>query len=252
MPPMKQVALDGAGSGSPLYKVVKRRLAEALHRNDWKPGEVIPSEKALAERFHVSIGTLRKAVDELVAESALVRQQGRGTFVAAHSEARYVFSFFHVRRHDGYKENPEVTLAKFGRASADDYAAQRLGVAPGASLFRIQNVLKLEAVPVVVDDILLPAERFRGLTEARARARKGTLYQLYQAEFDVTVLRTEERLRSVTADKAVAGMLDVPVGAPLLQVIRVAFSFRDRPVELRYSYVNTARHEYFTAPVEEG
>lgn len=249
---MKQVALDGAGSGSPLYKVVKRRLGEALHRNDWKPGEVIPSEKQLAERFHVSIGTVRKAVDELVAESVLVRQQGRGTFVAAHSEARYVFSFFHVRRHDGYKEHPEVAMVRFGRAVADDYAAQMLGVAPGAGLFRIQNVLRLEGTPVVVDDIYLPAERFRGLTEARARARKGTLYQLYQAEFDVTVLRTDERLRSIVADKPTAALLEVAPGAPLLQVIRLAFSFRDRPVELRYSYVNTSRHEYFTAPVDEG
>ncbi|MEI2621053.1 MAG: hypothetical protein V9G09_09940 [Candidatus Nanopelagicales bacterium] len=44
----------------------------------------------------MSIGTLRRAVDELVHEHALVRRQGKGTFVAQHGNDRFLFQFFHI------------------------------------------------------------------------------------------------------------------------------------------------------------
>ena len=65
--------------GSPLYAQVKQAVLAALAQGEWKQGEAIPPEKLLAERFGVSIGTLRKAIDELAAENILVRHQGRGT-----------------------------------------------------------------------------------------------------------------------------------------------------------------------------
>jgi GntR family transcriptional regulator len=236
-------------AGVPLYQEVKRKISDVVGRGDWKPGETIPSEKRLAERYGVSIGTLRKAVDELVGENMLIRRQGRGTFVATHSESRYVYSFFHVLRHDGHKEPPGVELVAFEKMKADAYASSMLGVPPGAPLFRIVNLLRLGGLPVDVDDIRVPAALFRGLTEKRARERKVTLYQLYQADFGVTVLRTEERMRAVKADAATAPLLCVARGEPLLKVIRRALSFNDRPVELRFSYISTARHEYNAEPV---
>jgi GntR family transcriptional regulator len=71
-----------AAIGTTLYKEVKRQMLHALAAGEWNPGEAIPAEKRLCERFAVSIGTLRKAIDDLVAESILIRHQGRGTFVA--------------------------------------------------------------------------------------------------------------------------------------------------------------------------
>ena len=63
---------------------------------EWRPGEPIPSEIDLASRYSVSQGTVRKAVSELAEERVLVRQQGRGTFVASHAEERSQFPFLRV------------------------------------------------------------------------------------------------------------------------------------------------------------
>jgi GntR family transcriptional regulator len=67
-------------------------------------GKAASSEKRLAERFGVSIGTLRKAIDELVLENILVRDQGPGTFVAQHQRDRHFFRFF--RRAPGWRQDP--------------------------------------------------------------------------------------------------------------------------------------------------
>lgn len=248
---MGKQAARSAILGIPLYKGVKRELIESVRRGDWIPGDVIPSETKLSERFEVSLGTVRKAVDELSAEGFLIRQQGRGTFVATHSEDRYLFAFFHVVRQDGHKEYPNVKLIEFGKIKADRSAAAILGLETGARLFRFVNQLELGGAPVVIDEILLPERLFSRLTEKTLRERPATLYQLYQHDFSVTVIHTKERLRSVAADAFKANLLGIKTGDPLLQIIRTAFSFKEQPVELRYSYVDTRHHEYSDVTMRE-
>ncbi len=162
----------GSAIGGVLYKDVKQAILAALSEGEWKPGEVIPSERKLIERFSVSIGTLRKAIDELVAENILIRHQGRGTFVATHRQEDHFFRFFRVVRQDGHREYPTVKLARFRRAKADKDEAAALGLAVGEAVFRFTNVLSLEGNAVMIDAITVPEARFKTLTEKQLRERR--------------------------------------------------------------------------------
>jgi GntR family transcriptional regulator len=234
--------------GVPLYKTVKRKIIESMHGGEWKPGEAIPSEKSLGERFGVSIGTVRKAVDELTSENLLIRHQGRGTFVASHDRNRQFFYFFHIVRQDGKKEYPQVDLLEFSKAKADAGRAKALRIETGARVFRFINKLSIDGKPMMIDDITVPESLFPGLTEKKLRDRSNTLYHFYQTVYEVAVVRTEERLRAVKADEFQAQVLGVRRGEPLLQVLRVALSYRDQPVECRHTYVDTRNYEYFREP----
>jgi GntR family transcriptional regulator len=240
----RQPALGPLPGDSPLYEQVRARLIEGISAGEWRAGEPIPSEAELARGFGVAIGTIRKAVDSLVAERALVRRQGKGTFVTAHEGSRLYFHFFHIVGLDGRKVLPDVKTIAFRRDRADGATAQALAIAPHDKVIRIRNVLSLDARPRIVDDITIAAELFRGLTEKTFVARNTTIYQLYQSRFGINVLRTDERLRASLADAELGALLQVQPGAPLLEIRRVALTFRDRPVELRISRVDTSRHHY--------
>jgi GntR family transcriptional regulator len=231
-------------AGMPLYRAVKRALLRAIEDGALPPGAALPAEGPLAGGFSVSVGTLRHAVDELVAEHILVRRQGRGTFVATHSEARFLFQFFHVERSDGLRQAPEVQLVSFERARLSDDAAAALGARVGDPCVALENRLLLQGRAVVHDRLLLPTTLFKGLTERRLRERPGTLYQLWQSDFGITVLRAEERARAVGADRSAARVLGVAPGTPVLQVRRTALTFGDKPVEFRISTIHTALHDY--------
>ncbi len=233
-----------AASDRPLYEEVRARLVEGISSGAWRAGEPIPTESELARAFGVAIGTVRKAVDSLVAQQALVRRQGKGTFVTAHDGSRLMFHFFHIVRRDGTKTYPEVRTVSFRRETADPGSARALGLARGEKVIRIRNLLSLSGKPTLVDDITLPAELFPGLSEKIFVARDNTIYHLYQSRYGINVLRTDERLRAALASGEIAQLLKVPSGAPLLEIRRVALTFRDRPVELRLSRVNTAEHDY--------
>jgi len=229
----------------PLYKEAKRQMMGALTEGEWKPGEAIPSERRLSGRYGISIGTVRKAIDELVAENILIRQQGRGTYVASHNRDRLLFYFFHVVPEAGAKAYPEVRLLSFGRGKADRTEAERLAIAPADPVLRIRNLLSLGGAPIILDDIALPVARFPGLNERQFRTRASTIYNLYQEAFGISVVKTSERLRAILADADAANLLMLPPAAPLLQIRRVAFTYNDDPVEYRVSRVNTAHHEYW-------
>lgn len=241
-PAFSPIAPDAAGM--PLYRAVKRALLAAVEAGAYGPGDALPSEGDLAGAFGVSIGTVRKAVDELAAEHVVVRRQGRGTYVATHNAGRLMFQFFHVERGDGVREMPSVEPIAFERGRADEDAAQALRLRPGEPVVSIENALRLQGRPVIHDRLVLPASLFRGLTEKRLRERPGTIYQFYQAEFGITVLRAHERARAVGADRSAARVLALAVGAPVIEVRRTALSFNDRPVEYRVSIVDTSRHDY--------
>ena len=244
---MNQAIEPGGGASSafqPLYKEVKRLLTQSLIEGEWPAGAALPSETRLAQRFNVSIGTLRKAIDELVAEGVVNRHQGRGTFVATHNASRLMFHFFHIVGRDGQVEYPATRTLSFRRGKASAAESQRLGLSAGAPVLRIRNLLSLAGTPVILDDLVLPQALFADLTEKVFTARDNTIYHLYQTRYGINVLRSSERLSAVLADVDAARCLKVKKGAPLLAINRTALTYRDVPVELRLSLVNTAAHEY--------
>ncbi len=202
-------ALDGT---TPLYREVKRLLTRALADGRWAPGEALPSESRLAATFGVSIGTLRKAVDELVAERVLVRRQGSGTFVATHGPSRYLFHFFHVVPEDGDRVLPEPELLAFERGRATPDEAAKLGLAAGERVHRFSNLLRIAGAAVALDEIVLPHRIAPDLTERVLRERASTIYHLYQVRYGVNVVRAVERLRARIAARAEARHLPRPSG----------------------------------------
>ncbi len=242
--PLVLEAISPDTAGMPLFRAVKRSLLRFVQSGAAAPGDALPSEQELAGGFGVSVGTVRRAVDDLVVEHILVRRQGRGTFVAMHTSDRFLFQFFHVERSDGLREAPEVELLSFERTRLDEEAAAALQRKPGEPALQVENRLRLQGRAVVHDRLVMPAALFRGLTEKRLRERPSTIYHLYQTEFGITVVRAHERLRAVGADRAAARVLGVAPGQPVLQVRRVALGLGGQAVEWRISTVISSQHDY--------
>jgi len=97
---------------------------------------------------------------------------------------------------------------------------------------------------VVLDDIWLPGNLFKGLTTERLSQHRGPFYGLFETEFGVHMIRAQEKIRAVAADAETAALLQVAEGTPLLSVERLSFTYGDKPVELRRGLYNTSTHFY--------
>jgi GntR family transcriptional regulator len=229
-----------------LYRSVKQQITEALGSGKWKHGQRIASEPQLAARFGVSVGTVRKAIGELEAENILVREQGRGTFVVSHTRDYMLNVFFRIVDADGHKELPTVSLIGMKRGRADRSTAALLSLAPRAPVIDIEALLSLKGRPTIFDRIRLPAQRFGELGEHLFARRTGTIYGLFQERFGITVVRADERITAVAAGEREARVLGVARGAPLLRIQRVAYTYKDVPVDARVRLVDSSRHGYLS------
>lgn len=244
----------GAGGGasssgapptfSPLYQQIKTLITQSLQSGEWKPGELIPSEVELAQRFKVSQGTVRKAIDELASENLVVRRQGKGTFVATHHEARAQYRFLRLMPDAGEPHHADNRILDVKKLRAPAEIARLLDIKSGDSVIFIKRVQSFDGAPTIVEELWLPGVIFKGLTAERMVEYKGPMYGLFETEFGTRMIRAAEKIRAVSADPDTAQLLGVATHTPLLSVERVSYTYGDKPVEVRRGLYLTDRHHY--------
>lgn len=226
----------------PLYAQVRAALVERLSAGEWAPGTALPSEMALAEQCGVSQGTARKAIDSLVADGALIRSQGRGTFVAEQTPELANFRFLPLIGADANRVIPDLARQIILAGQASERVASALGVESGSPIHTIERIRRIDGKRAIFEQISVPVPIMPGLGDQPRLPN--ALYPHYQSVYGISVLRTEDKLQAVAASERTARFLACTTGAPLLQAERVAFDLTDRAVEHRISQFLTNAYAY--------
>ena len=227
------------------YKRVKYALTELLRQNKWQHSQAIPSEPLLAARFQVSVGTIRRAVNELVIENILIREQGRGTFVVSRTSDYMLNAFFRIESHQGKRELPSSKLLSFEKVKATNQIASTLKLKPREAIYRVRTLLSIKNKPALVDETYLPVRLFANLKESYFSDRDGTLYGLFQQVYGITVLNIHETIEAQSASEGVAQLLGMKAHSPILCVRRVAFAYKGLPIDMRTRYIHSEKYRYF-------
>ncbi|HYF18298.1 MAG TPA: GntR family transcriptional regulator, partial [Ramlibacter sp.] len=142
----------GAG-GKPAYEQVKDWVRAHIARGDWRPGDPVPSEAALMERFAVSRMTAHRALRELAAEGLVTRTQGSGTRVAQlhRISSQLVIRDIHEEVAErGHVHGTQVLAVEEVRASAE--VAGSLSLRKGTRVFHTVLVHLENGVPILYED----------------------------------------------------------------------------------------------------
>ncbi|MFL2781188.1 MAG: GntR family transcriptional regulator [Rhodospirillales bacterium] len=224
------------------YQKVENIIRQRLIENIWKPGDVLPSEVQLATELDVSQGTVRKALNDMVAENLLYRRQGLGTFVSQHTERRALFLYFSLAGNDGSRILPESKILNCKEKEPSDSEYKKLELMKGERVIQFQRIRYYEDVPTIFETITLPLEHFPDF--GSDSEPPNNLFRFYQSFYGITVSKAEEQLRSVSATKEESTILNVPEKSPLLEIDRLARMLDGRPVEWRVSHCDTTNYHY--------
>jgi len=228
---------------APLYQRVADRIANRIYDGHWKPGEPIPNEFALADEFSVSQGTIRKAMS-VVEETGLIdRQQGRGTFVRKLSEERSYYHFFRLAHPQGKRVTPEPDKERVTTRSANETEQRTFDLDNNAEVIEIERLRCVNGSRATCEHIVVPASLFQDLP-AFGDPLPLALYPFYHQQYGIFVLRADEYISAIIADKQTAKDLKVKVGSPTLQVNRTAFDMKERAVEIRTSQFRADLFQY--------
>lgn len=228
----------------PLYQRLRDEIAHQIARNVWRSGDPIPTEAELAALHSVAIGTVRKAIDVLVADGLVERQQGRGTFVRRPCFDRSLFRFFRHLGPDGSTVIPEGRILAREARPAHETVREALALGHQAEAIRLVRVRLLGGRPILSEEIWLPAARFGPLLEAPLTEIGDLLYPAYERLCGEIVARAEETLTVGTATATDAERLGIAEGSPVVVIERLALGFDGRPIEWRLTRGSAADFRY--------
>ncbi|GAA1869093.1 GntR family transcriptional regulator [Asanoa iriomotensis] len=213
----------------PSYQRIRHVLRQELERGALVPGDRMPTERELVERFGVAHMTVRHAIDGLVRDGLVVRRRGSGTFVVrtrpmARSATR-LQSFSDEL--GGAVVGGRVIRQQEIRPDRD--VAEALAMSWNGRVVELVRVRTVDGTPASLQQVFIPFKFAPGL--ARDDLTDRSLYQ-YLAEAGVTLDRAEQRMFAVAAQDWHAELLGVPISTPLLAAERLSRDPENHPVEL--------------------
>ncbi len=233
----------GRFSTRPLYLQVKDMLIQRIVAGAWKPGAAIPNEIELSRELGISVGTVRKALDEMEGERLISRRQGRGTFVIDQTSDECAIRFSNIRDPDGIRVAGEVESCEIVPAAANETEARLLQLRSGDPVFRLHRLRVHNDHPFMIDDSTIPQARFPGLAQESEIASS---IVVLAHSYGVLLARAQERIGVIAADRTAAAALKIAEGTPLLKLDCVVYAIDGRPIEWRVSQCHLRDNYYLT------
>ncbi|RMI38853.1 GntR family transcriptional regulator [Streptomyces triticirhizae] len=218
---------------------VREHLLELIEER--RPGDAIPSERSLCARLEVSRPTLRAAVDELVATGQLVREHGRGMFIAPGKITQELVP----GAGDSLAVPPASgawtsRLLRFAVQAAGVRVGRKLRMSPAERVFAVARLRLVETVPMAIEYLHLPVDLVPDLTEDDLAA--GDLYDHLRDRHAVQVSQASQSIEPTVVSEAEAELLDVPPFSPALLFGRVTTDTTGRTVEYCHSLYRGDRY----------
>ena len=217
-------------SSLPLYQQLQRALRQAIEGRVLGPDDALPPERDLADEFHVSRITVRKAIDGLVSEGLLIRRQGSGTFVSSRVEKNFskLTSFSEDMRARG--RTPHSVWLRKSAGSVSPEEALTLRSSPGTPVFRFHRIRFADDAPMAVEYATVLGSCLPSID-----AVESSLYEALERTGNRPV-RALQRLRAVLLASEQAELLKANEKDAGLLVERLGFLKDGRAVEFSQSY----------------
>lgn len=226
--------LSGPFSG-PLYEQVRERILSHIESGTWRAGTPIPPEVQLSRDFGVSVGTVRKALDQLARDRILVRERGRGTFVKDGAASRPGLGV-RLTTDDGTRIAATISLTgtEFAVATAVESSALRMlkpaSIVPRA--LKIRREWRKGGKLLCLETITVDAARFPNL-QFEIDSTAETFFPAYADKYHSPVDRTQWAIKPLSAtDPRTAQLRANHPAATVMRSLRTAFDARDVPLEL--------------------
>jgi len=227
----------------PLHHQVYLDVRAALAAGEWRPGDRLPPERELADRYGCSLITVRRALGDLAREERLQRTRGRGTIVIQPPilrELTSTLSFAQEMELQGLE--PRTTLLGARRGAADDRTAAALAIPRRAPIHRLERLRSAGDTPLLLEQVALSVDRFPDLL--MADLEHGSLYDFLAERYGSRIVRLRETIEPVLPPAREARLLGQSRRKPALLLVGTAFTDDGAPVEFSRTYVPGERSRF--------
>lgn len=233
--------LDRSKGAMPLYKQLEEILKKAIDDGVYKVGELFPCEKELMASYEVSRITVRQAVAELSALGYLKGERGKGTTVIIdkiNENLKSIVSFSQEMALHGVLMTTKI--CEVTKEKASSYIAKALNLEDGAFVIKVVRLRCASASAIAYSTTYLPFS----LGLSLASSDYSTSLYCYLKDKGITVVRANDTLEAVLAEKDIADKLEIDIKSAVFKRTRNSFDEKGVPIEFSYIYYPGDKYKY--------
>lgn len=228
-------------AGKPQAAAVTKlaRIVDALVRQitsgQFSEGERLPSEERLAANFSVSVGTLQKALAKLAHQGLIIREHGRGTFVARTRRAPAELRYLTFRDRQG-RDLPlfvHVVSVKTVRQ-----AGPWSEFLKADAFIRIERMINVGGEFELFSEFFVPEDEFLALHNLKPQALERTsLREILREQFSLPTLRVDRRIQRDVFPAKVTSQLRLPSDTTGLVMELLGYTTNDKPLSYQRLFI---------------
>ena len=237
----------------PVYRQVAEQIAEEIKSGKRPANSRLPSERELAERFHISRMTARAAINVLVQRGLIARRSRSGAYVA---QPKYRFDLSSPGGlHDqlqkaGVKPGARLVVSEILPSSKlDQQVVRKLNLGENDQAYHIVRLRTANGEPIALENSYFPTALFPDLLDFNLT---DSIYGILRKYFSVEPFKSFQELEISLLDAEWAEIMEVPAGLPTLEIRRCAMTSDEVPFEYAYDIYRGDRILFTARTVTEG
>ena len=204
------------------YRNIANELRQRILKDNYKPGQKLPTEAVMRKEFAVSQTTIRLALAMLIKESLIYRRRGSGSFVSPRPEVKFNMaqsSFYNNIQEQA--PNLRRVIKKFCWIECDEILAEALRISPGSSIFWFRRCDWVGRTPMSYDDGWISGPFAHRLT--KDDLLRVDFFDRWQELQEITVAKSVFSLEAIPAGDEQTKLLKLKKGDPVLLEISDIF-----------------------------
>lgn len=229
-------------SSTPIYIQLQEYVKQNIEKGTYKPGQLLPSEREFTEMFGISRMTVRQAIQGLVSEGLVIKEHGRGMFVARRTIEKenelLGFSADMIQR--GFQ--PDSETLEFIKIASTEKQAKKLEIEIGEQLYFIKRLRLADNMPMAIEYVFIPAKYVENLE--KYNLKNCSLYEIMKNDYKIEMMYAKQSIKAIKLAKSDARLLLRKESGFGLYVNRRVFDRTDRMVEYTETYYHPDRYQF--------
>ena len=206
--------------------------------NEFYPGQKIPSERVLSERFGVARMTLRHTIESFILEGRLERRHGSGTFISnqCYSLSARCRSFSSEMASRGLEPTNKLLISKI--ISADKVCASKLRVPLNSKMLKFSRLRLGDEIPMAYQTTIIPVSYIGNIEDHEL---EGALEDMLQIKFGIFITTSQTEISGYFVEQKVSKLLDITTLTPCLVKETIDMDLHSRNIMWNKTWYNAER-----------
>lgn len=222
----------------PIYIKLAEAIKSALDDGLINEGDYLPTERKLSIYTETSRVTIRKALEVLEKDKIIIRQHGKGTYVADAAKRHLSFAKGFSQKIILSGRNPDTVWISKSLVNANEFLVKHFSLPQDATVFLLKRVRSIDGSPISIEESYVPTQLIDSVDDVKL-----SLFEYFK-ENNIVPAKMHSKVTAEVANKSLVEVTGYNTGQPMLVIKNFVYDEEGKPIEYSINYCRGDMYEF--------